>query len=272
METDAPSVRQDDPRSVRRRIDAWAEVITILALATFFAFSFFTRVHLFVAPMYIWLSAAAAVALFAMGAARLLAHFQGYVSGEMEEQSAWQVPVSACVVILILPVVLAVAVNPRGYSQEGLRKRRVTAPPRHAQLAESIDWVLGAKAADKQAATASVSLPENPTILDVLRAVNDGNREAVEGRFVSVMGQCDLLNGPNSKRFDLYRLVVTCCIADATAVSVEIARKKAEAELEPGSWIRVEGVIRFDSKVDPSMPVVHATETSKIPEPLEPYL
>jgi uncharacterized membrane protein YcgQ (UPF0703/DUF1980 family) len=139
-------------------------------------------------------------------------------------------------------------------------------------LEQAVKWVMGGKAAGKGGAGGGgVSLPKNPTILDVLNAAGEGNAKALEGTFVTVMGQCDLPDGAKSERFDIYRLVVTCCIADATAVAVEVARRPT-VELENGEWVRVEGLIKFDSKIDPSIPVIHATVTTKIPELSEPYL
>ncbi len=255
-----------------RSLGAWAEVLTVFSIAAFLAVSYFTgKVRFFVAPSYIWFSLAAAVALFAMGIARLRAHFDGYTPGEMEEQSAWQVPLWACVIVLFVPIVLALKENPTGYSSEGLVKRRVPLPPYHAELADALDWVQGLQAADKKAAAATVSLPKDPNILDLLDVVRQGRQKGLEGQFVKVTGQCVLPDGPGSKRFDLYRLVVTCCIADATAVSVEIARRSTDG-LEGEGWVRVEGIIKFDSKFDPSQPVIHATTTAKIPEPSEPFL
>ena len=254
------------------RIAPWAEIITILLVAVFFAVSFFTgRVKPFLAPRYVWLPGMAAVALLGMAAARLRAHFRGGVTCcESEEHSAWRVPRSACVIILILPMVLGVIVAPTRYSSEGMRKRRVSGPARDVPLEQAVKWVMGGTAAGKTG-SGGASLPENPTVLDVLTAAGEGDAKALEGTFVTVIGQCDLPDGARSERFDIYRLVVTCCIADATAVAVEVARRPT-VDLEAGGWVRVEGIIKFDSKIDPSIPVIHATVTTNVPEPSEPYL
>ncbi len=264
-----------DSRSPSGHLTAWAEVGTILVIATFLAYSYFADiVRLFVAPNYVWFSLASSIALFAMAFARLRAHFQGYVSGEMEEQSAWQVPLSACVVILILPVGLALHVQPRSYSSEGFAKRRETRPLPNADLAQAFHWVSGTETALEEDSTATILLPEQPTILDLLNVVRDGRAKTLEKQkqFVSVIGQSVLSHGGDDRRFDLYRLVVTCCIADALAVSVEVARPTTDAPLEAEGWVRVEGIVKFDSKIDPSQPVIHATTITRIPEPREPYL
>jgi len=142
---------------------------------------------------------------------------------------------------------------------------------RDAELEKAIRWVLGEKISPSRTQETGVSLPKKPTILDLLNAVEEGHRELVQGQYVTVLGQCDLTGGPEGERFDLYRLVVTCCIADATAVFVEVVRVP-NVKLESGGWVRVGGIVRFDSGIDPSLPVIHATTMSKIPEPSEPYL
>lgn len=272
MNTNIQPTGDTEANARANRIGAWMEIITLALLATFFAYSYATdRVRLFLAPIYIWLTPMAAVSLYAMAIARLRAHRQGYVSGELEEASAWQVPLWVCVSILLLPVVLAVVVNPQGPSVELARKHRISRPARDVQLAQAVDWILGLKKAAAEDSPVAISLPDNPTILDLLDALAEGHQRGLEGQFVTVIGQCDLLDGPKSKRFDVYRMVVTCCIADATTVLVEVARRPA-LDLKPQQWVRVEGIIKFDSQSYPSLPVIHATAVSKVPEPREPYL
>lgn len=264
-----------DSRPLSEHLTALAEVGTLLVIATFLAYSYFADiVRHFVTPNYIWFSLATSIALFAMAIARLRAHCHGYVSGELEEQSAWKVPLSACVVVLILPVGLALCVQPKSYSSEGFAKRRETRPLPNADLAQAFHWVSGMETAEEEDSIAIVLLPEQPTILDLLGVVRDGRAKTLEQQkpFVSLIGQCVLSHGDGDRRFDLYRLVVTCCIADALAVSVEVARPTTDDPLEAEGWVRVEGIVKFDSKIDPSQPVIHATTITRIPEPREPYL
>jgi uncharacterized repeat protein (TIGR03943 family) len=116
-----------------------------------------------------------------------------------------------------------------------------------------------------------VALPARPTVLDILRAANRSDPASLEGRFVEIVGQCDVVGDLPDGRFDVYRLVVTCCVADASAVSLEVA-PPVGVRIESGSWVRVAGLLKFDGSYDPSMPVLHATKMSRIPAPSEPYL
>ena len=247
-------------------------MVTLLILAAFMAFSFFSgRIHTYLAPDYVWLTLAAAVVLLAMFAARLFGFRRSAASCACQADGTGRKTTSACAATLILPVVMALVVNPTQLSPEGARKRQVTPPPRNLRLQQAIDWVMGVKKAGKLA-TGTVALPKNPSIVDLMNAAAEYHPDDLEGRFVNVQGQCDLISGSDGERFDLYRLVVTCCIADATTVPLEIVRPKKKTLLTPGGWVRVQGMIKFDNPVDPSMPVIEAAKISKIAEPSEPYL
>ena len=275
MSTDLRSTCESKCSTTRNNVGAWMEIVTLLAVASFLAYSYFAgKLGGFVAPCYIWLSPAAAVVLFAMCIVRCHAHFGGYVSGELDEEpSAWQVPLSACVIVLLAPVVLGLVVNPQRLSPEGARKREIKRPPYDTEFEDAYKWVLGLKTAKTEEGDAgsTVTLPKDPSVLDLITAATEDGPRALEGQFVTVLGQCDLPTGPDSQRFSLYRLVITCCIADATAVSVEVSRKPSK-KLEPGGWIRAGGILKFDNPMDPSLPVVHAKTIAPVPEPSEPYL
>jgi uncharacterized repeat protein (TIGR03943 family) len=270
----------------RTGMAAWMEIVTLLLLATFLAYSYFAgKLGAFVAPGYIWLTPAAALALAAMFLARLLAALGGGRSEHGHEHPAGgacdhshaggdhggHLPLAALAVVLLAPIVLALWVNPQQLSAEGARKRRVPTPPRNVKLEKAFAWVLGLAAAEKDADAAAPTLPKDPSVLDLLTAVEEGRGGAIEGQFVTVFGQCDLRSGRGDGRFDLYRLVITCCIADATSVSVEVA-PSAGFRLEPSGWVRVGGIVKFDSPLDPALPVVHAATIAKISEPNKPYL
>ena len=269
------------------RWNAGVEMCTLLILAAFMAFSYFSaqirealgpgyewltlKLLAFVAPGYVWLTLASAVALLAMFAARLFGHTRGVASCACHSGGSSGKTTSLCAAVLILPVVSVLVVNPTQLSPEGARKRRVTPPPRNVPLEQAMDWVMGVKKAKKKA-TGTVALPKNPTIIDLMNAVAEYHPDDIEGQVVSVEGQSDLISGEDGERFDLYRLIVNCCIADASTVPLEIVRPKKRTQLTPGGWVRVQGMIKFDNPIDPSMPVIEAAKISQIAEPSEPYL
>lgn len=259
--------------SLRARVGAWLEVGVLVALAAFLAFSYFEgRLRFFLAPEFWWLSPATAVVLVAVAAARVWAELRRYgPECECHEDGSRELPRAVYLVLLAAPIVLALAVNPQGYSSEGRRKRQLSLPPRDAVLERAIDWTLGIRGPDEPAHGEAFALSPEPSVLELVTAVGEGHQEDLEGRFVTVVGQCDPVAGAAEGRFDVFRLVVTCCIADASAVSVEVVPPK-DFQAEPRGWVRAGGILRFDSPVDPSLPVIHAAEISKIAEPREPYL
>ena len=255
------------------RMTEWAEREILLVLGAFMAFSYFSgRIRCFVARYYVWLCPVAAVVLFAMWISRIRA--RGHGCGCEHDGDQWHMPRSVCVFSLAVPLVMVLLVNPRTFTPEGFRKRRSPRPQYAAkdpELRRAMDWVLGLRKTRKKGTDQAASLPKNPTLADLLNATEEGATNDIQGQFVTVVGQCDLPQGPKSERFDLYRLLVTCCIADATAISVEVVRK-ATVPLDSGRWISISGIIRFDSALDPSMPVIHAAKIAKIQEPSDPYL
>jgi uncharacterized repeat protein (TIGR03943 family) len=254
-------------------LPAAIELATLVALASFLELTAWTgRVRLFVAPVYVWLPPAAGGLLLAMAAARLAGlrrtpgdggcnHVHGPQTGAKRIQYS---------IALLIPVCLALAVNPQQFSAEGMRKRRAVSSARDTALEQAMAWILGQKRTSP-AASPSVDFPAEPTVRDLLTAAEQGQQAALDGRFLTLVGQCSPWGTGDGRRFDLYRMLVTCCIADAQAISIEVV-SPSSGELEYGQWIRVGGVVRFDSADGPSLPVLHAAKIEKIPLPSRPYL
>jgi uncharacterized repeat protein (TIGR03943 family) len=247
---------------------AFAEGAALLLLAAFLVFSAWSgRLRFFVAPAYLWMPPAAAGLLLAMGAARLWSLRAAFDCGDHGGSASSRTLFAA---VLIAPVVIGLLVNPQQFSPDGVRKRRAQAVARDAALERAIDWVMGVKrAAPKGDSPASV-LPAEPTVVELADAVNQGHDESLAGRFVTVIGQCATDNGARGRRFDLYRLVVTCCVADATSSSIEVVGLPGVA-VQSGQWLRVAGVLRFEGG-DPPQLVLHAASISRIPAPSSLYL
>jgi len=269
---------------VIRHIDdrRW-NTIVLLLVALFLAWASGTgRIRRYLAPRYVWLTPVGAAFVFAMGAVGL-AHAGNRHAHDHDHHGhacscgghggrAWLYRVC-----LIAPFVAAAIVDPSTMSGEGKRKRQMSSQFSGTDVAlrSAVSWILGVAAqpstpGEKAGSSESV-LPKKPTVRDIFNAALQGDQTQIEGRFVSVIGQCEPREGAGSNRFDLMRMVVICCIADASAVAVEVAPLPGTG-VEPGEWARVSGVIKFDSPYDPSLPVVHASMIEKIPEPDYPYL
>jgi uncharacterized repeat protein (TIGR03943 family) len=249
----------------------WIEILTLAAVAGYLLFSYFSgRAGFFVAAAYVWMAPAAAALILAMAAARFLSA-SGDNSCGCEEDHRGRIPLWLCAATILASVAMAVVVDPKAYSMDQMRKRRAPVLARDTELEDALAWILGQKPAPADQDAAQRTLPQNPTILQLIQHATLSDRSKLEGQYVTVVGQCDLRDGPAGSRFDIYRLVVTCCVADAQAVAVEVARTGSES-LDDRGWVSIGGVLRFDSQIDPSMPVIHAATITKISPPTAPYL
>lgn len=248
-------------------------VVPLTILAIYLTFALFDgRVKAAVASTYVWMTPAAAVVLFAMVAACLCSPpGRSHEACDCHDTSSSKVGQALCAVILMVPIGFGLVVNPRAFTMEGIRKRQVTTGSKNSRLDGAIAWVLGEAKARSKSGNESIEIPPNPTVLDVMEAAADAGPAGLEGRFVTLVGQCDLPGGPRSERFDLFRLVVTCCVADASSVSLEVQRPPGKVP-DSGSWVRVEGILKYDSQFGSTRPVLHATKIQPIPQPSDPYL
>ncbi len=273
MTTSSPDTCHAHTSPTSARIGDWLVVFMLFVLTLFLAYSYFDgRVNVAVKASYVWMTPATAVLLLLMtlSCLRNLFSSQGASCHCHGETPRWGRRL-LCVAILLTPIAFSLTVNPRGLSMEGSRKRRTPAPALNADFHRAVAWVLGEAVGSENPDGADASLPPQPTVLDVFAAAGNGGAAGLEGQFVTLEGQCDSYGGPDAERFDLYRLVVTCCIADASSVALEVARPPS-IQLESGAWIRAAGILKFDSQAGSNVPVLHATIISRIPEPSSPYL
>lgn len=260
------------PQKRPGRLPAIAEVTVLAAMAGFLGYASWSgRVPMFVAPAYVWLPPAAAVLLGLMGLARLRLVLQqggacGCDCGPAPGPARWLFSAA-----LVAPIVAALVVDPQQFSTEGVRKRQMPAEPRDRRLDRAIGWVLGDEADVATGPAATASLSAEPTVLELSQISDTGQPADWDGRFVTVIGQCDATLDPSGRRFGLYRFVVTCCVADAQAVVVEVVSAEG-IPAESRQWLRVGGILRADNGDGNGRLVIHAAAISKIPVPAAPYL
>jgi uncharacterized repeat protein (TIGR03943 family) len=268
--TECPS----DRPSVTGRLADWLVIVTLLLLAAFLGFAYWSgRVSLFVASYYVWMTPATAIVLLGMAIACVAAQVSRPADSchSCGDGGSWMRRL-CCVVILTVPILFALAVDPQGPSSEWRRKHQLAAPPRDLEYERAVAWVLGEVREDTDGGGADgVKLPAKPTVLDILQAAGRYDPALLDGKFVEIVGQADVVGVPPSGRFDVYRLIVTCCVADASAVSIEVSGPDG-VKVESGGWVRVAGRLRFDSSYSPTLPVLHAETVARIPAPSEPYL
>ena len=114
------------PRAGGERTLAIIEVIVLLLLATFLVCSAATgRLRFFLAPGFVWLPPGAGMLLLAMSAARwLVVRAGGGVCECGEDHSGSMAMRWLYAIAIMVPLVFALAVNPRQFSSAGMQKRR----------------------------------------------------------------------------------------------------------------------------------------------------
>jgi uncharacterized repeat protein (TIGR03943 family) len=110
--------------------------------------------------------------------------------------------------------------------------------------------------------------------VDLLYAAGEPTmREDFENKQVEVNGQFlpALTGNPNGDRFNLTRLFVMCCAADARPVAISVQSNLA-TDLPKMTWVKVRGKATFPVEGGRHMPVVVADSVTEIDAPEESFL
>jgi uncharacterized repeat protein (TIGR03943 family) len=255
------------------RGSALAEAVVLAILAGFLAHASLSgRVEVFLAPMYVWLPPTAALLLAMMAVARLgaVVHWAGG-NCDCDCSSATSPVRWLFCSALVVAVVAALAIDPQQFSTDCVRKRSSPQGFRDRRLELAMAWALGRTTQRVKEPGTNDRLPAEPTLLELIRSEETGQGAGWEGRFVTVIGQCDPIADSKGTRFSMYRFVVTCCIADAQAVVIEVACPQAAA-VGSRQWVRVGGIVHVEGADSGGRLVIHAATVTKIPVPATPYL
>ena len=135
----------------------WIKLAALFILAAFLTFAHFAGwVQNYLASQYFWLPPAGAVALILMALARLTAsptaqhcNCDDNCSSQAGSPRKAVFTASVSFVILVTPIVMALAVQPKEFSAEGMRKRRLETPRRDVKLDRAVDWIMGTGELDR---------------------------------------------------------------------------------------------------------------------------
>jgi uncharacterized membrane protein YcgQ (UPF0703/DUF1980 family) len=111
-------------------------------------------------------------------------------------------------------------------------------------------------------------------VIDLLYAVQmPSYREDFEGKPIQMIGQFVPLTTGNPKgdRFQLIRLFITCCAADAKPVGVTVQYDKPLKASEMG-WVKVLGTATFPLEGGRRTAVLVASQVDSCPAPDEPFV
>lgn len=161
--------------------------------------------------------------------------------------------------VLLLPVLLAAWISPDQYGHGMVRNRETAEAPASPAL------TLAARSPLPPPPTATAAEPVE--IGDLLMAAQTPQgRERYEGRCVEFIGQINPL-GPG--RFELVRMLMLCCAADAQILAVPI---RGACALDAMKWGQVRGPVHFIPKGSGWQPEVVAEALAEIPAPADRYV
>ncbi|MEO8204630.1 MAG: hypothetical protein ABI615_00515, partial [Chthoniobacterales bacterium] len=110
--------------------------------------------------------------------------------------------------------------------------------------------------------------------IDLLYAADEPSmRKDFSGKEVEMIGQFmpAKVKNPTGKNFNLVRLYVMCCAADARPVSVAVEAPKNES-FPDMSWVKVTGKVTFQRQVDRFVALVVADSITPCDAPEDKFL
>ena len=109
-------------------------------------------------------------------------------------------------------------------------------------------------------------------ILDLLFAAGEpALREEFEGRKVAIIGQYIPPTGGGAGDFDLVRMFVVCCAADARPLGLKITAP-TDVEVPRMGWIRITGTARFEDVNGQLEPRLEAEKVEPVEQPRETFI
>lgn len=108
--------------------------------------------------------------------------------------------------------------------------------------------------------------------IDLLFAADEpGLREEFEDQRVSILGQYVPPRGGSSGGFDLVRMFVVCCAADARPLGIKVVAPEA-VEVPRMGWVRITGVARFEQVGGRFEPSLELESIENVEAPRETFL
>lgn len=190
---------------------------------------------------------------------------------------------------LFLPLVLLFGVRPEGFTASTVRNRGImrAAPPGEKTLKVEITAPDAAREdagprqmeaeaifsqPEEERATLGSGGAEDLTVFEIMVLSADPElRQKMADARVRVVGQ--VVHDPKkSARFDLVRMFIVCCAADARVLGVRVQGGDVSG-IEEMEWVEVDGTLGFEQG-GPGVPepILRAQRVEKTDEPDEPFL
>ncbi len=191
--------------------------------------------------------------------------------------------------VLLLPITAAAFISPGQFGEAMVMNRRVVTDVSQLPSAElpGGSWQ-DAPAWDDGVDSADESRPEDQEegveyftrtpdgaiqaeTLDLLFAAEEpALREEFENQRVSIIGQYIPPRGGAEGGFDLVRMFVVCCAADARPLGIKVVGDPVEVPRM--GWVRITGVARFEDKGGTIEPRLELEKIEEVEAPRESFL
>ncbi len=191
--------------------------------------------------------------------------------------------------VLLLPITAAAFISPSQFGEAAVMNRGMVTDVSQLPSAElpGGSWQ-DAPAWDDTVDAADASWPEDQEegveyftrtpdgaiqveTLDLLFAAQEpALREEFENQRVSIIGQYIPPRGGPEGGFDLVRMFVVCCAADARPLGIKVVGKSVEVPRM--GWVRITGVARFEDKGGTIEPRLELEKIEEVEAPRESFL
>ena len=162
-----------------------------------------------------------------------------------QEQNPW-----ATLLLMIIPVLAGVGLTKDDFSAEFVERRS------RASSAQSLDRLFASlppytretlerNTQKDREGNYLVALPQLfwSGSDEEMREVLDGIPVALEGKITREAEDLD----PKGRRLRLYKLMMTCCAADAAVIGLPIEFENSPPEFPSGQWVKVTGAIAYET-------------------------
>jgi len=263
---------------VARRILFSLAVLTWSAALLYFYMS--GRIQRYLAPDFRWIAFCGGLGLAVLGLFNLLtARHQagcghgGECSGHDHDHEASDLHPFTAVLLMVVPLALAWTWTKDGYSQQTLaRKGLYDAPTPGASSFMSLSMPPISRADIEQHQPKSPDGNYRFNLMELFFATGDvATQGAIDGLRVETEGRwiAEKNFNPNGTRMRLYRLYMTCCVADSRAIPVSLEFGRTPPKFQDHAWVRVTGVIRFLTENGTTHPVIEVERVLATPPPPE---
>ncbi len=187
--------------------------------------------------------------------------------------------------VLLLPAAAAVVISPAQFSEVAVANRGMVTDISQLPSAVPSFGKAGGAATEGIPETADFAGEEGVEYfvrradgaiqletIDLLFAAEEpALREQFDNQKVAVTGQYVPPTGGGSGGFDLVRMFVICCAADARPLGINIVAREA-VEVPRMGWVRITGTARFEEKNGRIEPKLEAEKIEPVEAPRETFL